>query len=207
MTILESLKPENVFTKGEYINFDQVEAGDTIVRGGRTVYGEPMNYGFHIARAHDKDTSELFPYTDEAVNPHLIQAWNSEDVSLGSPAAFKFENNTLPQPYLYRLPLDEFKTLQLGNLKWTEAVIGLIKLNRTSIQFDDIAKDMIILDVWMKDRESEKRGEWVDEISIGVAGRKVSSFGWEMPDVRNYLIADTCSGEETNPNKLYHLTF
>lgn len=187
---VDTLLPEHVFPQGKYITFDEIEKGDTIVRGGTTIYGEPMEYGFLISRAFDKATEEYFTQTEDGESvPHQVEVWNSEDPQLGSPAAYRFVNDGFPQPYYYRLPLDEFKQVELVGVEWTKKVLNLISLQMEEKAFNDLTENTIVVDVWLEDREDNTRGEWIDQIAIGYTGNHIEEFGWELKNVNGYLLA------------------
>jgi len=128
---------QQLFPDGEFITFDDIQKGDSIARGGATVYGEELLYGVAILRAW-----KLEEYTDQ-------KTWVTDDRGFSSSVGVQNDEEYEHTMWYYRinnsvvsLPVD-----QPTNTTWTTSVTAVATANGdfTDITLEDLHSGITIM--------------------------------------------------------------
>lgn len=170
MTDLKTLVTE-IFTDGEFISFNQIRTGDTIIRGGAYIGDNtPMLGAVHIGKVvvikrNPYDEDNLTCYTDER--------------PLGAAIAVE----SLTNAWYYRIPVtvDEYERPDTNSHLWVNALIEKYiqpkKYDR--INYEDINSGDILFTA--DSTEGTIEGDnFVPDAYIGIANEE-DEWGWGIP--------------------------
>jgi hypothetical protein len=167
----------SLFPDGEFVDFADIRKGDTIIRGGYSVYGEPMNEMCSIMRAVKK--------LPEETENHLV-SWITRDVSSGfmgdGIAAFKSPSDFDGEPWLYRVNLFPDTNLnEPTGFSWVTALTDAARTNGglVEVTYDQLEPGQLVLVAphvtlapEVLQDEEDLYGYFTPDIYVGILGEK-----------------------------------
>ena len=177
-------KIEQIFPNGQFITFDEIQKGDTIVRGGANTYDEEFTHGVVIAPAlffHQNETYAAWDTDEDKFMAH--QTAKTLDVinkTYYDPETGAKETYTLYNQWFYKLNIPNFESFTVQ--KWTELIVELLKKTITTetVLFDDVSAGDI---VYTYVNFSKLNNVWVNEplVSFGLLGKPEATHDYGIP--------------------------
>lgn len=155
----------SLFPAGEFVTFDEVRMGDTIIRGGCGVSDEAMVDLVSIMRA------SVF---DECTPDEKLVAWVSGDKGwVEGVVAFRKPDTFLNTPWFYRVDVsDGLLPSDKTTYAWVECLLKemLAKDLFVSADFDDLVSGQTVLVIPERFPSGREKGDFFTEIHLGVIG-------------------------------------
>lgn len=166
MTIKELLP--SVFPEGEFVSFEQIHKGDTIIRGGESIHGHAIENTALILRAWRHEENKNGEY------------WYASDDEL-SCAAFKHKNKDTSVWY-YRIKIGKVITVNTPtDFEWSRQIAKLVEenINANEITYDDVKAGQTILTMDCAE-ESIETG-FIPDVYLGRVSEE-NENGWKADE-------------------------
>lgn len=166
MTIKELLP--SIFPEGEFVSFEQIHKGDTIIRGGESIHGHTIKNTALILRAWRHEENKHGEY------------WYASDDEL-SCAAFKHKDKDTNVWY-YRIKIGKVITVNTPtDFEWSRQIAKLVEENigATKISYDAIKAGQTILTMDCAE-ESIETG-FIPDVYLGRVSEE-NENGWKADE-------------------------
>lgn len=155
---------QQLWPDGEFVRFEDIRLGDSIVRGGATMYGEELANNVVVGRA---AYLHINSYDGRS-------SWLPDDGGFSSELAFtgEEENHSDFHPWFYRISVagEAAEPGSPTTSKWTAGVVDSVKGSLVEVSREDLTPGMVVLTADVTPERVTGDGIFENQIYIGRLG-------------------------------------